>query len=225
VLGWVLGACDGDRADSDLPTYRRPSPACDCQTIDGELDVPPPSHKYLDRNSELAEIYLTFLRAGMLNYVMEQVVEDLPCVRLRTGVCPQTGGLWDELTAAEHLEIYAAIRAVRRRPLRPLGRPLDWDLPVWRPFLPRNIEARRPRPAAALACSGDPGGAGAGGARSQAVRGGVMMMNTSVAPLSGQGCSLATAVAPHSACSMAAGSEGGGGVGSAGAGCGRRSCD
>jgi hypothetical protein len=47
------------------------------------LGVPPPRHKYPDRNPDLNEISLRFLRTGMLNYNAEQVHPSVPAFQRR----------------------------------------------------------------------------------------------------------------------------------------------
>ena len=42
------------------------------------------------------------------------VADELRQVHKRTALCPQAGGLWDLLTAREHIEIYAAIKSLPR---------------------------------------------------------------------------------------------------------------
>ena len=42
------------------------------------------------------------------------VASDMGAIRNDLGVCPQFDILWPELTVAEHLELYAAIKGFRR---------------------------------------------------------------------------------------------------------------
>jgi ABC-type multidrug transport system ATPase subunit len=42
----------------------------------------------------------------------------MPAIRRFIGLCPQFDILWDELTAREHLELYAALKGIPRRSLQ-----------------------------------------------------------------------------------------------------------
>jgi ABC-type multidrug transport system ATPase subunit len=46
------------------------------------------------------------------------VGEDMDAIRLRMGVCPQHDILWPELTAAEHLELMAAVKGMKHSLIR-----------------------------------------------------------------------------------------------------------